>query len=126
MHTKVAGSENTFLSNNSARPHNGEVAYPFKLKNEAATASTVTLDSAAHVRPMGRSDDESMAESSRPATRVGVSYMDGQGEDGVIADEPGVGVYETAMGSKGKGKAVDAAEGAVRPPLESFVTAKEF
>jgi hypothetical protein len=126
MHTKVAGSENTFLSNNSARPHNGEVAYPFKLKNEAATASTVTLDSAAHVRAMGRGDDESMAESSRPATRVGVSYMDGQGEDGVIVDEPGVGVYETETGFKGKGRAADAAEGAVRPPLESFVTAKEF
>jgi acetyl esterase/lipase len=125
MHTKVAGSENTFLSNNSARPHNGEVAYPFKLKNEAATASTVTLDSAAHVRPMGRGDDESVAESSRPATGKGVGPMD-ENEDGVIVDEPGVGVYETESGFKGKGKAVNGAEAVVRPPLESFVTAKEF
>jgi hypothetical protein len=125
MHTKVAGSENTFLSNNSARPHNGEVAYPFKLKNEAATASTVTLDSAAHIRPMGRSDDESMAESSRPPTGMGVSFVDGN-EDGVVVGEPGVGVYETETGLKGKGKAVNGAEGVVRPPLESFVTAKEF
>lgn len=126
MHTKVPGSENTFLSNNSARPHNGEVAYPFKLKNEAATASTVTLDSAAHVRPMGRTDDEFVAESSRPATGKGVGALDGQ-EAGVIVDEPGVGVYETVTGLKGKGRAVDGSnDGPVRPPLESFVTAKEF
>ncbi|KAH0278906.1 alpha/beta-hydrolase, partial [Aureobasidium melanogenum] len=124
MHTKVPGSDNTFLSNNSARPHNGEVAYPFKLKNEVATASTVTLDSADHVRPMGRNDDESVAESSRPATRGGVSYMDGAGGD-IIADEPGVGVYETETGSKNKEKS-NGVDGPVRPPLESFVTAKEF
>ncbi|THY42899.1 alpha/beta-hydrolase [Aureobasidium pullulans] len=139
MHTKIPGSENTFLSNNSARPHNGEVAYPFKLKNEAATASTVTLDSAAHIRPMGRGDDVSsigsVAASSRPATQGGVSFMDGNGE-GIIADEPGVGVYETETGSKsrdkGKGKAVEAAIGneeegaAARPALQTFVTAHEF
>ena len=126
MHTKVPGSENTFLSNNSARPHNGEVAYPFKLKNEGATASTVTLDSTAHVRPMGRSDDDSVAESSRPATGRGVSYMDGAAGDNVIADEPGVGVYETETGIKGERGIGNEANGPVRPPLESFVTAKEF
>ncbi|KAH0173098.1 alpha/beta-hydrolase, partial [Aureobasidium melanogenum] len=129
MHTKIPGSENTFLSNNSARPHNGEVAYPFKLKNEVASASTVTLDSADHVRPMGRNDDESLAESSRPATRGGVSFVDGTSGD-IIADEPGVGVYETETGlknqEKGTGGVDNEADGPVRPPLESFVTAKEF
>ncbi|KAI5204618.1 alpha/beta-hydrolase [Aureobasidium subglaciale] len=129
MHTKVPGSENTFLSNNSARPHNGEVAYPFKLKNEAATASTVTLDSAAHVRPMGRGDGESVVESSRPTTGKGVSVMGGS-EDVIIANEPGVGVYETETGlrEKGKGRAADneVEGGAARPALQTFVTAQEF
>jgi hypothetical protein len=112
MHTKVHGSDNTFLSANNPRPHNGEVAYPFKLKNEAASASTATLDSAAQVRPMGRTADDaggsstvSVAEGSRPSTR-GVSFMDGGNDDGLAGGEK--------------------AGATARPVLETFVTAKEF
>ncbi|GAM89909.1 hypothetical protein ANO11243_079490 [Dothideomycetidae sp. 11243] len=49
--TKVPGSENTFIAPNSARPHNGTVAYPFKLRHDLTggqmerSASTVTLQS---------------------------------------------------------------------------------
>ncbi|KAL1306142.1 hypothetical protein AAFC00_004254 [Neodothiora populina] len=43
---KVQGSENTYLSSSSARPHNGTVAYPFKLHSmPAASASMATLNS---------------------------------------------------------------------------------
>ena len=84
----------------------------------------MSLDSAVFVSPLGRYDDDSVAECSRPATRGGVSYMDGAGGD-IIADEPGVGVYETETGSKNKEKS-NGVDGPVRPPLESFVTAKEF
>ncbi|OQO07784.1 hypothetical protein B0A48_06575 [Cryoendolithus antarcticus] len=51
--TKVAGSENTFLSADSSRPHNGTVAYPFKIRNpmpefngSTATLNAITPDSA--------------------------------------------------------------------------------
>lgn len=62
---KVEGTENTYLSDNNARPHNGTIAYPFKLRNlPGASVSTATLDSNLdHVRPMGMGDQESsMAE----------------------------------------------------------------
>ncbi|OTA21244.1 hypothetical protein BTJ68_15199, partial [Hortaea werneckii EXF-2000] len=44
---KIPGSQNTFLDPNNARPHNGVVAYPFKLRSPAAPSnlSTATLES---------------------------------------------------------------------------------
>lgn len=48
--TKVEGSENTFQSPSSSRPHNGTVAYPFKLRNQMPmpdNMSTTTLNSEA-------------------------------------------------------------------------------
>ena len=47
---KVPGSENTYLNPDSSRPHNGLVAYPFKIKKDAhitasPNPSTMTLDS---------------------------------------------------------------------------------
>ena len=45
--TKVEGSENTYQSSMSSRPHNGTVAYPFKLRNPVFNPSTATLDSQA-------------------------------------------------------------------------------
>ncbi|CAK3826521.1 AB hydrolase superfamily [Lecanosticta acicola] len=50
----VLGTDNTFLNPDSSRPHNGTVAYPFKLRNahpvgvtSSPNPSTMTLDSAA-------------------------------------------------------------------------------
>jgi len=45
----VPGSQNTFLDPNSNRPHNGVVAYPFKLRhpNASDNASIATIDSQA-------------------------------------------------------------------------------
>lgn len=139
MHSKVPGSENTFLSANNARPHNGQVAYPFKLKNEEASASTMTLDETARVKPMKSvhsiRDAESVSMDSRPATAGETSLVDGasdgEHEDGIIPGEPGVGVYETETGlgnDKINGQASGAAQGetAQRPALQTFVTAKEF
>ena len=42
---KIPGSENTFLSPTSSRPHNGVQAYPFKLRDHNSNPSTATLDS---------------------------------------------------------------------------------
>ncbi|KAI7179165.1 alpha/beta-hydrolase [Hortaea werneckii] len=44
---KIPGSQNTFLDPNNARPHNGVVAYPFKLRSPGAPSnlSTATLES---------------------------------------------------------------------------------
>lgn len=52
---KVPGSDNTYLNANNPRPHNGTVAYPFKLRNmPAASLSTATLDSSKDmIRPIG-------------------------------------------------------------------------
>ena len=96
--TKVEGSENTYLSSNNARPHNGVVAYPFKLRNMPnASLSTATLDSSKdQVRPMGGihgtyqsshydrpspglGDDKSLkSKASVPSTPGG--WIDGSGE----------------------------------------------
>lgn len=55
---KVPGSDNTFLSPDSSRPHNGTVAYPFKLKHERGmgerNASTFTLQEGDDVQGMKR------------------------------------------------------------------------
>ena len=42
---KIPGSENTFLSPSSSRPHNGQQAYPFRLRKPASNLSMATLDS---------------------------------------------------------------------------------
>ena len=47
---KIPGSENTFLSPTSSRPHNGVQAYPFKLRDQHPNPSTATLDSLAPTR----------------------------------------------------------------------------
>lgn len=93
--TKVPGSENTFLSPGSARPHNGTVAYPFKLRNEIRSASTMTLDSTARVPPMD-----------------GAPAAD---DDGVLGSQ-----HETVVEN---GRVLDAE--AARPRLQTFVTARE-
>ena len=48
---KVEGSENTFLSPTSSRPHNGQQAYPFRLHNLTSNPSMATLDSQRSDRP---------------------------------------------------------------------------
>lgn len=53
--TLVHGSENTYLSPNGQRPHNGIVAYPFKLSNTSENPSTLTLHSMTASSP-GRSE----------------------------------------------------------------------
>ncbi|GAB7356479.1 hypothetical protein MBLNU459_g7240t2 [Dothideomycetes sp. NU459] len=75
--TKVPGSENTFLSPNSARPHNGQVAYPFKLRNQVATASTMTLDSTARVPPMDGINDGDSVSSGAEVERAENMHRDG-------------------------------------------------
>lgn len=66
---RVAGSENTYLSPDNSRPHNGVVAYPFKLKTHgkapanarasgsSPNASTMTLESVS--APADASDSHS-------------------------------------------------------------------
>ncbi|QIW95406.1 hypothetical protein AMS68_000924 [Peltaster fructicola] len=49
--TKVDGSENTFTTPTSSRPHNNVSAYPFKLRSPmSGAASTATLDDASSVQ----------------------------------------------------------------------------
>lgn len=42
--TQVDGSDNTFTSSGSNRPHNGSMAYPFKIRNPMPGSSTGTID----------------------------------------------------------------------------------
>lgn len=115
---KVAGSDNTYLSATSSRPHNGTVAYPFKLRNpNGRTVSTVTLDSAREGSIVdGREGD--VTGLSRPMTGDGAMPL----EEAVVRDhgqrEPGP-VDE--MEDKVNGAVV-----AERPPMQTFVTAHEF
>ncbi|KAI7357231.1 alpha/beta-hydrolase [Hortaea werneckii] len=55
---KIPGSQNTFLDPNNARPHNGVVAYPFKLRSPAAPSnlSTATLESTGASEPSSAAD----------------------------------------------------------------------
>ena len=123
--TKVPGSENTFLAPTSTRPHNGEVAYPFKLRSDlrdARSASTFTLDS--------RADGVSPPRSRVPSTTLtaALDRAAGQGEEtrlGTVASE----VRDTdpvGNGIEVNPKAVGTVGAPTRPPLESFVTAHEF
>lgn len=67
---RVPGSQNTYLDPESSRPHNGTVAYPFKLRNDEIrpndpNASTMTLDSTAETEqiqpfPVSRNRDSSI------------------------------------------------------------------
>ena len=57
---KIPGSNNTYLSPTSSRPHNGFQSYPFKLREQASNPSMVTLDS---VVPGGASTPASGAHS---------------------------------------------------------------
>lgn len=58
---KIPGSENTYLSPTSSRPHNGIQAYPFKLREHNHNPSTATLDS--QIRSGGTSTPASGAHS---------------------------------------------------------------
>lgn len=49
---KIPGSENTFLSPTSSRPHNGVQAYPFKLRERGSNPSIITLGSELDVPPL--------------------------------------------------------------------------
>lgn len=127
--TKVPGSENTYLSAHSARPHNGAVAYPFKLRSQIPelqhrNASTTTLDSAA------RSEDQVSA---MDATGT-VSEAD-DASAAAAAAARGMGAVDGAAGTATEGSGgkevvvengeVREANRAERPKLESFVTARE-
>lgn len=111
---KVEGSKNTYLSANNARPHNGAVAYPFKLRNmPGASVSTATLDSSRdHIRPMGGvggSDDTDAASSrlrsgsrSREHSPPG-GWIDGT-NDGRNGGGSEIGDHDWIMGERSKGK----------------------
>ncbi|KAK3705497.1 hypothetical protein LTR37_013314 [Vermiconidia calcicola] len=66
---KVPGSNNTFLSPTSSRPHNGMQAFPFKLRDRQANASTTTLDSqpAGTLTPLSVAQSELMGDVPRPS-----------------------------------------------------------
>ncbi|EME76961.1 uncharacterized protein MYCFIDRAFT_85363 [Pseudocercospora fijiensis CIRAD86] len=81
---KVPGSDHTFLNPENSRPHNGVVAYPFKLKNigkaaankrsPSPNASTMTLES---VDGSDRASTRSTESSRLKAARIlGVSPME--------------------------------------------------
>lgn len=130
QNSKVEGSEATFLSPESSRPHNGMVAYPFKLRSGISNGqdgsrntSTLTLDS------MG--PDFSHAAG-------GVGLKDGKTEEGQeqMGEDRGTGgndkdaetVAERAIdppvvvAAKGEDAVPEQQE---RPPLETFTTAAE-
>lgn len=105
---KVEGSENTYLSANNSRPHNGTVAYPFKLRNTPdASVSTATLDSSRdHVRPMGHWRDGS---SDNRSSMLGMddggmkSGTPGEWVDGASSDRQNeVGGHDWLVSSAGK------------------------
>lgn len=138
---KVEGSENTYLSENNARPHNGVISYPFKLRNmPTASLSTATLDSGDHIRPMGAVEEGSLYESSKAPSKLKDdggsdsessmkarspprSWVDGSAEEQkTIQEEKAtegegneIGGHNWIMGDQKK----------ERPALETFVTARE-
>ncbi|GAB7337844.1 hypothetical protein MBLNU457_4240t2 [Dothideomycetes sp. NU457] len=104
---KVPGSDNTIIPVESARPHNGEVAYPFKLRpqfGDSRPVSMQTLDSLTdRVPPM----------------------------DGAVEDKAVEGVSKGSSLANGATKPAAATASTTtsepqRPPLETFVTAREF
>ncbi|KAF2149301.1 alpha/beta-hydrolase [Myriangium duriaei CBS 260.36] len=111
---RVEGT-NTFLPKDGGRPHNGVVAYPFKLRGDLGpgvgggaerSASTMTLESARGVVGVVGAEKEPLGEG------VDKKEEDMKQGNGVVV---------------GEGLAAPAVEGTQsRPPLESFVTAREF
>ena len=155
---KVEGSENTYVSADSARPHNGTIAYPFKLRNLAgASASTATLESGVdHVRPMGiggtgpSSIKSSSSELGSPENRLDGtddSHLENNGEGEIrnqvqeeereqdtVGNE--IGGHNWLISGRSSGKPINVAVQATtsdstetkptdRPPLQTFVTARE-
>ncbi|PSK41872.1 hypothetical protein B9Z65_9258 [Elsinoe australis] len=114
---KVEGSENTFLAPSTNRPHNGTVAYPFKLRNDMErSASTMTLESVntGVVAPMDAVD------STRDLSR---------GNDGEAAQAVKEEDHErrdVVGGDLTWPKTGDVPGEKQRPKLETFVTAQEF
>lgn len=53
---QVPGSQNTYLNADNPRPHNGIMAYPFRLRNPVSNPSITTLDSQA-ISMMSNSDE---------------------------------------------------------------------
>jgi len=107
---KVPGNENTYIPAQSSRPHNGEVAYPFKLRPGLGNdrhASMQTLDSMTdRVPPMDGVVEEKTINGGRLNDHVG-SLGD--------ADTTVAGTAASEIASEPQ-----------RPPLETFVTAHEF
>lgn len=116
--TKVPGTDNTFLSATSSRPHNGTVAYPFKLRSDLRHASTATLDSQRDSSSVGSNDDGGSVD-------AGVAKSEGgaAGHEWAVQAVQRLGISEG--GSDGAGDGVGDAL-PQRPKLETFVTAAEF
>ncbi|PNS15096.1 hypothetical protein CAC42_2325 [Sphaceloma murrayae] len=149
---KVEGSDNTFLAPASSRPHNGTVAYPFKLRpGHERSASTMTLDSVKTgvvepVEPVKQDADATVT----PAAVESASHvngnrdeLDGQSQAAGSAgttDDPRTGYADGAADERAISAAFPAKEQGrddaattpvavgekTRPKLESFVTAREF
>ncbi|KAF4554385.1 Alpha/beta hydrolase fold-containing protein 3 [Elsinoe fawcettii] len=124
---KAEGSENTFLAPGNTRPHNGIVAYPFKLRGEGGherSASTMTLESVRSGIAEDLNEKEASEEAVPNATEK--TEVDGAVESKAKAAN-GLG-RETHEGTE-TGKAVVTGEvlsEKQRPKLETFVTANEF
>ncbi|KAG8629335.1 hypothetical protein KVT40_003200 [Elsinoe batatas] len=134
---KVEGSENTFLAPGNARPNNGVVAYPFKLRGGEAherSASMMTLESVRSgvVGDVGGGSEDAVAgEDGKEATggeNAEAAAKEGEAAE-TVSEKAGMEKTGVAKEDDGPGKAV--LEGRVisekqRPKLESFVTANEF
>ncbi|GAB7363150.1 hypothetical protein MBLNU230_g3435t1 [Neophaeotheca triangularis] len=124
--SKVEGSESTYLSQESSRPHNGTVAYPFKLRspglaeNESGNTSTLTLDShlALSLAPEEGESGGGVGESGLD-DGVGVAWKEGQ-----ILDSHAEDVAARAVGAPVAAAVGDRTE-LERPCLETFTTARE-
>lgn len=105
---KVPGSDNTYVPADSARPHNGEVAYPFKLRpqyGESRPVSMQTLHSETdRVPPMDGAVEDKALE--------GLSNGPTLSNNATIPAAAAIASTNTSEPQ--------------RPPLESFVTAREF
>lgn len=122
---KVPGTDHTYLNPESSRPHNGTVAYPFKLRNlqtpdgrPVPNPSTTTLESIDHDEP------ESSADAQNKDDNLVVPKMTPVTTDGVPvespADKQGPAHPETsAPPDDVSSSAVDAANKVAKPRPES-------
>ncbi|KAF2767598.1 hypothetical protein EJ03DRAFT_329070 [Teratosphaeria nubilosa] len=82
---KIPGSQNTYLAPESSRPHNGIMAYPFKLKSNrnGSNPSLATL----HSQAVSTTGTEDVAPVEMPTERE-MRSVDGESASSTLSSEP--------------------------------------